>query len=82
MLIRLRGFYAPEKRVVAPADTKSVRLTQIFDPQQLEARMTVVQLAQVVSDESLSPEIGSEAAKAALPFCQGATDDEGQDNAM
>ena len=55
---------------MARADSKSLRLTQVFDAEQLKARMTVVELAQVVSDESLSPEIRLEAAKAALPFCQ------------
>ena len=44
MLIRLGGFYAPEKKIVAPADSKSVRLTQVFDGEQLKARMTAVEL--------------------------------------
>jgi hypothetical protein len=51
----------------------------VFDAEQLKARMTVVELAQVVSDESLSAEIRLEAAKAAPPFCQDhetANDDE------
>jgi phage terminase small subunit len=51
MLIRLRGFYAPEKKVVAPADSKSVRLTQVFDAEQLKARMTVVELSQVINGQ-------------------------------
>ncbi len=70
MLIRLGGYYAPEKKVVANADSKAVRLTSIFDAEQLKTRMTVVELLQVINDESLSPQLRLEAAKAALPFCQ------------
>jgi hypothetical protein len=29
---------APEKKVVAPADSKSVRLTEVFDAEQLKTR--------------------------------------------
>ena len=39
--------------------------------------MTVVELLQVINDESLSPQLRLEAAKAALPFCQ---DDETDDD--
>lgn len=72
MLVRLGGYYAPkvEKKIVAPADSKAVRLTSIFDAEQLKTRMTVVELMQVINDESLSPQLRLEAAKAALPFCQ------------
>jgi phage terminase small subunit len=69
MLVRLGGYYPPERKVVAPADSKSVRLTSIFDAEQLKTRMTVVELLQVINDESLSPQRRLEAAKTALPFC-------------
>jgi hypothetical protein len=70
MLIRLGGYYALEKKVVANADSKAVRLTSIFDAEQLKTRMTVVELLQVINDESLSPQLRLEAARVALPFCQ------------
>jgi len=76
MLIRLGGYYAPEKKVVAGADSKSVRLTSIFDPEKLKTRMTVVELLQVMNDESYPPSVRFEAAKAALPFCHRLKDDE------
>jgi hypothetical protein len=68
MLIRLGGFYAPEKKVVAPAESKSVRLTEVLDAEQLKTRMTVVELLQVMNDESYPPEVRFEAAKAACHF--------------
>jgi hypothetical protein len=64
-LLGSAGITRLKKKVVAPADSESLRLTQVFDAEQLKARMTVVELAQVVSDESLSPETRLEAAKAA-----------------
>jgi hypothetical protein len=76
MLIRLGGFYAPEKKVVVPAESKSVRLTEVFDAEQLKTRMTVVELLQVMNDESYPPLLRVEAAKAALPFCHRSKDDE------
>jgi hypothetical protein len=76
MLIRLGGYYAPEKKVVAPAGSKSVRLTEVFDAEQLKTRMTVVELLQVMNDESYPPSVRFEAAKAALPFCRRAKDKE------
>jgi hypothetical protein len=69
MLIRLGGYCAPEKKIVAPANSKSVRLTEVFDPEQLKTRMTEVELLQVMNDESYPPSVRFEAAKAALPFC-------------
>jgi hypothetical protein len=76
MLIRLGGFYAPEKKVVAPADSKSVRLTEVFDPEQLKTLMAVVELLQVMNDESYPPSLRVEAAKGALPFCHRSKDKE------
>jgi hypothetical protein len=37
---------------VVPAESKSVRLTEVFDAEQLKTRMTVVELLQVMNDES------------------------------
>jgi hypothetical protein len=80
MLIRLGGFYAPEKKVVAPADGKSVRLTSVFDAEQLKTRMTVVELLQVMNDESNPVAVRFEAAKAALPFCHWRKDEISNDD--
>jgi hypothetical protein len=80
MLIRLRGYYAPEKKVLAPADSKSVRLTQVFDAEQLKTRMTVVELLQVMNDESNPVSVRFEATKAALPFCHRPKDEISNDD--
>jgi hypothetical protein len=76
MLIQLGGYYAPEKKVVASADSKSMRLTEVFDAEQLKTRMTVVELLQVMNDESYPASVRFEAAKAALPYCHRPKDDE------
>jgi phage terminase small subunit len=76
MLIRLRGYYAPEKKIVTPGDSRSVRLTEIFDAEQLKTRRTVVDLLQVINDESYPASVRAEAAKAALPLLEGAQDGE------
>ena len=61
---------------MVPAESKSVRLTEVFDAEQLKTRMTVVELLQVMNDESYPPLLRVEAAKAALPFCHRSKDDE------
>jgi hypothetical protein len=75
MLIRLRGYYAPEKKIVTPGASRSVRLTEIFDAEQLKT-LTVVDLLQVINDENSPLSVRAEAAKAAQPLLEGARDGE------
>jgi hypothetical protein len=65
----------------SPADGKSVRLTSVFDAEQLKTRMTVVEVLQVMNDESYPPSVRFEAAKAALPFCHQPKDEISSDAA-
>jgi hypothetical protein len=69
MLIRLRGDYAPEKRVVTHGGTRSVRMTETFDGEKLKTGR-VVDLIQGINDENSPAELRIEAAKAALPYLE------------
>jgi hypothetical protein len=57
-------------RSAGPLAVASPQHTTIFDAEQLKTRMTVVELLQVINDESLSPQLRLEVARAALPLCQ------------
>jgi hypothetical protein len=52
MLIQLGGFYTPEQTVVSPADGKAVRLTSVFDAEQLKTRMTEVTASTIPASAS------------------------------
>jgi phage terminase small subunit len=80
MLLRIGGHYAPAKSIVTPGESRSVRLTEIFDGEQLKTRRRVVDLVQVINDENCPASVRIEAAKAAVPFLEGkefVTEDDG-----
>jgi len=71
MLLRIGGHYAPTKSIVTPGESRSVRLTEIFDGEQLRTRRRVVDLVQLINDENSPAEVRLAAAKEAVPFLEG-----------
>jgi len=71
MLLRMGGHYAPTKSIVTRGPSQTVRLTETFDANGLKSRRRIVDLVQVINDESCPAELRIAAAKAAVPLLKG-----------